>query len=101
MNFRKMLAWRRKRKGSAGWVIAVIFLGFIIFAFIYTELSFVADQVNSFVGSQPSFSGAYDPSTNSFMDLLFFTGLGVMVAFGAIVELINLTQKRNSGEEVI
>ena len=90
-----------KRRGSAGWVIAVIFLGFILFAFIYTELGFVGNQVNSFVGSQPGFSDSYDPATNSFMDLLFFTGLAVMVAFGAIAELINLTQKRDSGEEVI
>lgn len=96
-----MRRFPRKRVASAGWVIAVVFLGLIMFAFLFAGLVFVGNQVNSLVGGIPSFANSYDPNTNSFMDLLMFTGLAVFVAFGAIIEVINISQKRKSGEEVI
>ena len=94
-------ALSRKRRANAGWAVALVFLGLILFAFLYTEVSFVADKVNNFVSGEPSFTASYDPSTNAFMDALMYTGLSVMVAFGAIITIIGVTQKRTSGEEVI
>ena len=92
---------RRKRNGNAGWAIIVVFLGLAIFAFIMIELTTVAGYVNTWTSTQPGFTASYDPASNSAVDALFFTGLAVMVAFAAVPEIINASQKRTSGEEVI
>ena len=92
---------RMKRRANAGYAVIVVFLGLAVFAFLMIELTFVANTVNTWISGQPSFTGSYDPATNSAVDAIFFTGLAVVVAFAAVPEVINQTQKRTSGEEVI
>jgi hypothetical protein len=103
MNTRKLLNrfFGKKRHAVGGWVIAVVFLGLIVFAFIMTPINFLQNSINTWTSVQPGFTASYDPSTNTFMDLLLSAGLAIMVAFGAIIEIVNVTQKRTSGEEVI
>lgn len=94
----------KKRPGN-GYAIAVVFLGFIVFGLMYAAEKMVDNQNQTFINAQnyngTSWSTYYDPSTRTAMDSLFFPGVAIFVVFGAVLEIVNQSQKRTSGEELI
>jgi|GEM_PF-2519182 len=91
----------KKRRGSGGWSWVVIMVALAVFAAVMTALMFVQGQFNTMLSSQPTLTGTYDPNSSTAMGLIFYPGIPIVVAFSAIIEVINLNQKKRSGEEVI
>ena len=90
-----------KRRASGGWSWIVVMLGLALFAMVMTVLMFASNQVSAGISAVPSMTATYDPDSNTAMNLIFYPGVAIMVAFSAIIEVINLNQRRVSGEEVI
>jgi hypothetical protein len=91
----------KSRRGSGGWSWVVIMIALAAFAMVMTVLMFTGDQITAMVSGQPAFLASYDANSDAAMNLIFYPGIAIVVAFGAIIEAMNLNQKRTSGEEVI
>lgn len=78
----------------------MVFLGLFLFAILYAAEIFVSKQVNTFVGSQGlTWANAYDPASSTAMDEILYPGLAIMIAFGAVIEVINQSQRKKGGGE--
>ena len=83
-----------------GYGIVLVFLGLFLFSILYIPTLFVKQEIQTFnVNQGPVWNSAYDPNTQLAMTALLYPGLGIMILFGAVIETINIHQKRKGGGE--
>jgi hypothetical protein len=89
-----------KRRVGSGYAILVVFLGLIMFALLYAAELFVSGQTTTLITAQGSaWTSTYIPANQSAINDILFPGLAIFVMAGAIIEIINQSQRRKNGGE--